>query len=233
VIYNGSMKTLLLTLVGVVGLTGVSFGQTNAFNIPWTIDGYNFAQPYVGQFWTDSVESIDASKLELGYTHWYGQDGEYPGIGNPDGDPEDPFVRWPGHYAYEIYLGKLEDGTYKVQLISYMDPNIGHYTIELSGQSLEDLSVDSIIGMGEAANGWGVFGPPTPHNIPSPINFLEVEGVGENFLTVLQSDFPQGFPSRLAGGGMNNNASGGAFVEQAKELNVGLVFQDGQWTPAP
>jgi hypothetical protein len=27
-------------------------------------------------------------------------------------------------------------------------------------------------------------------------------------------------------------SSGGAFVEQAQELNVGLTFEDGQWTPA-
>jgi hypothetical protein len=37
------------------------------------------------------------------------------------------------------------------------------------------------------------------------------------------------------GGGFGPGFLGGStmvFVEQAKELNIGLVFQDGQWTPA-
>jgi hypothetical protein len=220
--YNSLVKKILLTLVGVVGLTGVSWGQSGFIPSSLVVNGYDFSlladsngyrETWSGYFDEETQTQITdpnniSSVYEIGN-----------GIGNND----------PIGYSTRSTIQKTADGNYEVSLeVSKTDTFYygGKVVAKFIGSSLDDLTLDP-----ESLKLYE-FDPNTQwwSETPTPIitdNMPTTTAIGDlipaQHLSVISGHFPP-----LIGGG-----SGGAFLEKAQGLNSGLVFQDGRWIPSP
>lgn len=203
------MKKIILTLVGVVGMTGMS--SANIFSdsgYPWNINNTTFnstnhTQAYA--HYNSQSYSYDYTDEESGIPAFY--------LGMSSG------LLPTGQEYNQIMEIRIEpDGSYKVNV--YLTQSRDSLQLEYVGDSLSNLSLSS---------GYPKFLPnfeETPvesHNIPS--SGLDLGTImSSNSLQAIQTRFPSAFVSGLSDGSV------GAFVEQAEELNVGLEFLNGQWT---
>ena len=183
------MKTLFLTLVGVVGLTGVSWGQwavnfDSEATAPNVINFTGLPTPWFnGEYTLNAVESlVDGTTEHTLAASYNGPNGLVVGI--TTWGPGLP-APWVGSQL------NFNDGTREI--VVTLDGN----SAQISGHDEDGNWVDYNPDGWVASYDGGGFGPAYVPPTPS-----EVGG------------------------------SGGAFVEHAQELNIGLTFQDGQWVPA-
>jgi hypothetical protein len=176
------LKKILLTLVGVAGLSGVSWGDIAPvkFNLPYGDD--NPPTEWL-------IDDLHEGGLHLVSGSAYGLAILHPSSGGVGAGYQLQIYR-PGGDIY--YSGS-----------------------DFSNLIREDHSYA---------------GDPSTHDFPATINFSDWIADQETFDYLHGLEFigdalaPPNFQS-LEG-------SAGAFVTQAQDLNVGLVFQDGQWAPA-
>lgn len=105
-------------------------------------------------------------------------------------------------------------GTHEVQVM-FFNPGANQYSpiasTAFSGSSFTNLS---LMGSPTAFNS-----PPVPPGLSNYVNGLSADG------TSLVG-------GAAAGGGSGGGGGGSVIAEQAAQLNIGLTFQDGQWTPS-
>jgi hypothetical protein len=208
--YNSLVKKILLTLVGVVGLSGVSWGNSLFPNSQWVVNGISF-----------DYSEFPNSGL------WSGMD--------IDGAYHNSQEHYPPNalYSYSGVDIMNNNGNYEVLVrISKeaMSGDVESLSFIFKGSSLDNLVLDPTSINLHIYNNYGDISEPeviSSHNIDS----------GSFGLSMLLSPVAVGmvtemFPLAFNAGGDEPEATAGAFVEQAQELNVGLVFQDGQWAPA-
>jgi hypothetical protein len=261
------MKKILLILVGVVGLSGVSWGQmvANYSNLPATITLTNLSfntstkgnVNLSGTTWTksDVSESSEWGIVTYTPTGNIGVPGEnYQmqyivtptgvewSIGGSDGnDPDQPTIwynRWTGNNltdlvpSYTINVGEEGVNYNPTAPPSWM--NYYNQLVDLSALSDEELDVLGYqrSNLQDELN----YFSPLVANYSNTIASLTysptwfANGVDSNGFPLVSSGQTGGGGE---GGGEGGGGLGGAFITQAQELNVGLSFQDGEWTPAP
>jgi hypothetical protein len=214
------MKALFLTLVGVVGLTANIWAQTTNFNM----SGYNPFTEVSGQAVSISPNGtynlVSSTNHQLGsgltdYTTKFFENSNTRVvataavvIGVPSGwvSPTN-YVNEAGYFGYYQPIGHT---TY----VTHLEALVGTNWIKVWEST---NSIDSILAGSGAWSPTYNLGPLGPPNIPY------------SFLPTSLYNFGPGATSSLGAGGEGGGSST-VFVEQAKELNVGLVFQDGQWT---
>jgi hypothetical protein len=201
--YNSLMKKkLFLTVVGVVGLTGMGFA------------GFEEMRP--------------ADGFEVGPLTYS------PNQNQTDGD-ETSFDFSGGGWQY--YYQNIGSNEYCFE--RWVDGK--HFAVTIEVFSPENIWVS----MGAGSN------PPNPWSDgpyfeqsgeirdPNFADFVTHFMMGQNNPLLSEPDFEEYYASILpleglgGSGGDEPEATAGAFLEKAQDLNSGLVFQDGQWTPAP
>ncbi len=201
------MKTLLLTLVGVVGFT---FGSVQAQNIapsnfPTTLNFQNWSTPVTG-YGDLNISSASFNRDSV-----------------MDFGPSYRAVRY----------RTATNGSSPIIMEVTLQENNGQKTLYVG---LRDLSISS----GESRIAQAMYTGPTwdSLNITNtqsgmlmlPYNFTSSPPATFSTANFVNGwDASGGFP---VGGAASSGsgASSSVFVQQAQELNVGLAFQDGQWT---
>jgi hypothetical protein len=185
-------KTLFLTLVGVVGLTGMTWGQSWMDSYPSTLYLSNLSFNTVANGAVDLTQAPWVKNPTPWGWMYYSQP-------DPNGGTREIRVTEPnamGEFSVNIHIPRVANSP---------------ITISYSGASWDNLTNPSY---------WA------PNFVSPPAATIN----GSNFVNGLN---PEGM---LVGGVYappSPEASSSVFVTQAQELNVGLVFTNGQWTPAP
>jgi hypothetical protein len=229
------MKKILLTLVGVVGLSmlvqaepdgGWSFTNSTFTNMPadlgfkdltWTVGGKTFDTSLWGDYF-DYGESWIPGHPDSGP---YGQ--VILGASGPSGTS-----------SGQITFG----GTSGAGMQFFIEtPHSDHFWLRNSlllafawagdpGNFDQGVILTSAVLNGEHVDINTIEGPKSF----SPSEIVANENTAlylQQFIPTLWSEFPT-----FTGGGDDGEGSNSVFVTQAEELNIGLTFQDGQWTPA-
>jgi hypothetical protein len=227
------LKKVLLTLVGTIVLTGLSWGQGSfsgsLTGLPssWVVNGYDFS-PLSGEFgywfhgfgdWNDETGShtLSPNNYDVSYEREEFDSSKWPsGAGGS--------VR----YGLNAMVNKTPDGNYEVTIEAGQGDTFnfgGKVVAKFTGSSLDDLTLDPdslmFYEMDPSTQLWSETPTPiTSHNISSTLGLGDM--IPANVLASVTSHLP---PS--------TSGSGALFFSQAEDLNRGLVFQDGKWIPAP
>jgi hypothetical protein len=244
VLYYGSMKKLILTLT-VSSFSFLPFNSAKAYqDLNVTLDGvsYNLISP-TNNWWVPGGETELADLNTPGFNlaeDLAGNAGQVRGGTRGENQPV-PALGTSGTYL-QIAGSGAEAFTAIVYATNGDRYALRYNRADPSSALLDGLSLASLrkrpngstsTWQDIATNGPGMVFPSTL-NVREHIanenvkNFFEY-GLSTGYTSVnVFSSAPTYYsdPSEVGG------PSGGAFVEQAEELNIGLTFQDGQWAPA-
>jgi hypothetical protein len=192
-------KTLLLTLVGIVGVTGMSLGQF-------------WEPPQTLQFPNVGFNTPSGSYDPSGVTYTLENSNDM------SGKSLEPYT-YNNSYQNVVYVGT--DGS----RIGF-NLNMAGYTPE---HNIMFFGPNMSWGVTLNSSGTGPVADPfaTSFENLGPIPWNPGMSAGITLSTPLTTEV---WASVMGGGA--GDGSAGAFVTQAEELNQGLIFQDGQWTPA-
>jgi hypothetical protein len=227
------MKTLLLTLVGVVGLTGISWGQTNPPSYIQITNSSLGAPDPQGRSWdrqynyvTTTTNLFEAKPVSGRSTpfpnnfvknltiHWDENGDE---VDFPEG------TKYHTYYAPQTVQSGPHAGkpTYSMVMVEF--PN-GQTEI-LHSSAMSENGNDWYVGWVDFNAGSQV--PTYEGTKSSGGSWGDFNNLGHNFAVVWEGGgFGPGYNSSMA----LPSPSGGAFIRQAQELNEGLEFINGQWT---
>jgi hypothetical protein len=209
------MKKILLTLVGLVGLTGISRGQ---FTIPSTGDWANSLELGSMAFETPSLGAID---LQGNYTlissyAFGGDSGQIGGTYSKDlGDGK------------RVAIGFIQMGP-SYQSSPGSPPIAGKYEVQVMFfDGSTPYPNDSFMYRGDSLNSLSLFSSGIEGLNPPPSTFNGGTILSGGPFNVSDAGF--NYPSG-SGGDDDPDATVSVFVTQAEELNRGLEFNNGQWT---
>jgi hypothetical protein len=201
------MNKILLTLVGVVSFTGASWGQMWSAPTNLTVPDWPITTP--SGTYNPSTNTWVLVEAESGYHVETNKPSYYP--------PDYPWS--PTQEQWVTY--QSPDGTkFKFQ---WYNPGAGYIAIENESIGFQMRTADG-------------FTNPLAANFtnftPLPWAHLKAQGVTAGSLGPTNWATVGLGPLAVNGGGGGDDGEGsaGAFYTQAQELNVGLEFNNGQWT---
>lgn len=182
-IYNESMKKIILSLVGVVGLTAGLYAQPANTVTLTNMGGFNNTFTY------SHTENFTGPLLDM---------------------PA-------GAVTYTYLAGPDVIGGKKYQMVLCVPPGVSQpflmYLVDRDAPWMENGKIEF--------NSDGTVNRSSGYATSLDYSGFAVSWDG--------GGFGPGYSS--GGGGGAGEGSGGVIVEQASQLNVGLTFQNGQWTP--
>jgi hypothetical protein len=238
------MKKLIFTLT-VLSFSFLSFNSAKAYqDLNVTLDGvsYNLISP-TNNWWTPGNEVQIAQLNGPGFNL-----GSIGGWSRIRGGtlPENAPIPTVGNSATSLSFNGPNSGDTNAFIAIVYATNGDRFALRYnrpdpSSTSLDGLTLTSLRKRPYGSTTWSNVATNAPGMaFPATLNMrdhIANENV-KNFFEYGLSDGPypvsvfSSAPTYYSAPTAPTGASGGTFVEQARELNTGLFFQDGQWTPA-